>query len=180
LTVHFDPNFTTPLLDNDISGYTCNIYGNCNGWTNFQTNFNVNLPPTVTGATISPKPANPGSIIQYSITASATDPNGGADIASQYAMVNYQGANAGAYRGYMGWSTNGFPYAIPDGALIACTGGGNASKLNSATYGGSYFSLVSCSSFVAGNTRTTTFVVTFNSSFATPLTTNTISSWAAD
>ena len=138
----------------------------------------VTAGPTVTGATINPKPVNPDGASQYSITVTATDGNNGSAIASQYAMVNYQGTNAGTYRGYVGWSTHNFPYATQIGPAISCAGGGQALKLDN--FGTPYINLISCSTSVSGNTRTTTFVVSFNSSFTTPTANNTISTWAAD
>ena len=53
-TVNFVVRFATsfaadgPQIDNDISGYTMDASGAYNGWTNYQTNFNLFCPATVT------------------------------------------------------------------------------------------------------------------------------------
>lgn len=113
------------------------------------------------------------------IVATVTDPNGGTNIQSVYVMVNYQGANAGQYRGYLGWSAQNFPtwggnYLY--NYVASCTGGGYAALYNG--YGSTYIGGWGCSTSTSGNTRTVTFYTSFN--FTTPTTNNTLSGWAMD
>jgi hypothetical protein len=178
--VRFDPVFTAPITLNDISGYVHNAAGNNTGWVNSNINFSLAVPPVLTNATINPNPVNANGANNHNIVVTATDVGGGATIGDQYALINYQGANQGAHRGYVGWSNQGFTAFGGTTGLIACTGGGSAAKSASPGFGDQYIQLISCSTVVAGNTRTTTFVVRFNSNFTTPSTNNTISAWAND
>jgi len=72
--VSFDPTFTSPISDNDISGYVKNTNSNTSGWVNQDINFRLagNFPsnPVVTGPTT-------GVINQnYTFDFSSTDPGG--------------------------------------------------------------------------------------------------------
>ncbi len=140
---------------------------------------NIVKPPVLGSATINPKPIAPGNLNIYTITMSSTDPNGGVDIVDQYAAINRQGASAGTYRGYIGWSTVGFRYWTSIGSAMNCTGGGQAGINTGAGFGSSYVSLVSCTTSVISDTRTTTINLKFNSTFQTP-TTNVISGFVDD
>jgi len=73
-TVRFTPSFTTPVNNNDISGYVHNVYGSNTGWVNYDLNFGLTFTPpavpTISGA-IS---GYPNTNIAYTFT--STDPNG--------------------------------------------------------------------------------------------------------
>ncbi len=151
-----------------------------------------NQAPTISNATISPKPITANGSTQYAITLTATDPNGGNDIGAEYTIINYQGPNAGAgnYRGYLGWSTLGaspppysYPYWTSSISPKPCAPGGGQAAVNTsdgATWGHQYINLISCSTAVAGNIRTVTFIVTFNSNFTAPTNNNTLSGYVRD
>ncbi|MCX6702061.1 MAG: hypothetical protein NTX96_02625 [Candidatus Zambryskibacteria bacterium] len=176
--VRFDPSFTTPIIDNDISGYVYDDIWQGAGWTNFQTNFNLAFTPVASNVTISSASVNPNNSTQYNIVATGTDLGGGANITHEYALINYQGGNAGNYRGYLTWYYDGAytGWNLPaTKTKIACTGGGIAAIQFG--YGDSYINLDSCATSVVGNTRITTFVVRFTPSFTTPTTNNDISEY---
>jgi peptidoglycan hydrolase-like protein with peptidoglycan-binding domain len=138
--------------------------------------------PTVTNATINSSSVTANGSTQYTITVTATDPNGGADIGSEYVTINNTGANAGVYRGYLMWFSPGSPWAGSfRQAPITCAGGEKAGLYDGADlYGSSYINLISCSTSVLGNTRTTSFIVTFDPKFTTPIANNSISGFAFD
>jgi len=145
-------------------------------------NFTNSAPVLGSGSiNTSPVVTNGSTQYQITVTANETDAGGGANITDQLALLNYLGTNSGTYRGYFGFSLNGnFPhfggayYQSP----IGCSGGGQAATYNG--YGSPYVNLVSCSTSVSGNTRTTIFNTAFNSSFTTPLTNNNISIYVSD
>ena len=91
-------------------------------------------------------------------------------------LVNYQGSNAGNYRGYFRWDDN------PTGwtQTGSCSGGGYYGKYNG--YGSGYVDLISCSTSTSGNQRTVNFVFHANTNWGTdgPLTNNDISGWTRD
>ncbi|MFZ2226466.1 MAG: InlB B-repeat-containing protein [Candidatus Moraniibacteriota bacterium] len=166
-----DGSTANPRTDSSVTG-------NISVTANF-----TNTAPVLGSGTINTSPVVTNGSTQYQITVTAneTDAGGGANITDQLALLNYAGTNAGAYRGYLGFSLNGnFPhfggayYQSPMG----CSGGGQAATYNG--YGSSYINLVSCSTSVSGNTRTTTFNTAFNSSFTTPLTSNNITIYVSD
>ena len=111
MTVTFNPIYTTPVTGNILLGAFI-VRGSAN-YTSNNATFNLVQPPnpTVTSVSISPNVLYEGSGIGESsmLTMVVTDPQGGNDIGSAYVIVNYQGANAGQYRGYFGWSNQGFP-----------------------------------------------------------------------
>ncbi len=160
-----------------ISAYCYNTVWAGSGWST--TNFTVSPPlPTMTNVTISSGTVLTNATNQYTITSTASNYGGGSFITDELALVNYQGVNAGYYRGYLGWSSIGFTffgglYKIPP---IACSGGGSATIYNG--YGPEYINLVSCSTSVSGNTRTVSYVVTFNTNFTSPINSNTLSGYA--
>lgn len=162
--VRFDPSYTTPTLDNDISGYAEDVTGRASGWINFQTNFNLNLVPTINNVTISSNIVVTNNSTQYTITATASDPNGGGDIYGEYALINYQGENGGQYRGYLTWGINNYWPGYQD--WHSCSGGGYAAIQPG--YGNTYLHLDSCSTSVSGNNRVANFVVRFDPSFTGP------------
>lgn len=129
----------------------------------------VVTPPTVTSVTISSPTVVPDASTQYTITVVGNNSGGGSGISGQYALVNYQGTNAGQYRGYLRWENNA--------SNLACSGGGSAHKSVGAGFGDAYVNIVSCATSVSGNTRTVSFVITFNPAFTTPTTNNDISGY---
>ncbi|MFH0791819.1 MAG: hypothetical protein V1905_01215 [bacterium] len=143
--------------------------------------------PAIDNVTINPSPIIADNSTQYTIMVTASDPDGGADVKSEYTMVNYQGVNAGIYRGYVGWSDQGFPYwdnNFKPGSYMACNGGGSGAIYTRTDgqlpYGSEYINLVSCGTTVSGNQRYVTFVVSFNSNFTSPTDNNTLSGWVMD
>jgi uncharacterized repeat protein (TIGR02543 family) len=166
-----DGSTANPRTDSSVTG-------NISVTANF-----TNTAPVLGSGSINTSPVVTNGSTQYQITvtASETDAGGGANITNQLALINYAGTNAGAYRGYLGFSLGGnFPHfgGAYYQAPIGCSGGGQAATYNG--YGSSYINLVSCSTSVSGNTRTTTFNTAFNSSFTTPLTNNNISIYVSD
>jgi hypothetical protein len=150
---------------------------------------NPNPPavPYASAATITPKPIVPDDNTQYDIKATGVDMDGGNLITYQYALINRDGTNTGAYRGYLGWKQNfsdTFPYTVPESisSVISCNGGGYAAQIGDSigTYGNQYLTLLGCSTFTTLNSRQTTYTVKFKPTFTTPTTNNTISSWVAD
>lgn len=149
----------------------------------------VNSTPIAVSSTINPNPITANGVATYTIVLTATDADGGADIGSQYGLINYlYGDNIGQHRGYFGWSNRNFPAWSggfkPGSPFAATSGGGQCGLYNGAgvygDFGNSYMNLVSCSTSFTNNTRTSTFVVRFDPSFTTPTTNNMISVWAAD
>jgi uncharacterized repeat protein (TIGR02543 family) len=143
----------------------------------------TNTAPVLGSGSINTSPVVTNGSTQYQITVTAneTDAGGGANITDQLALLNYLGANSGTYRGYLGFSLNGnFPHfgGVYYQSPMGCSGGGQAATYNG--YGSSYINLVSCSTSVSGNTRTTIFNTAFNSSFTAPLTNNNISIYVSD
>lgn len=117
-TVRFDPTFTTPLIDNDISGYTC-ATALCQGWTNFQTNFNLVVPdaaPTVSNVKVTePDYCTVGPSINVSWTYSDPDNGGGADPQSKYQVKIYKGGATVYDSGVLNGVTTA--YSVPNGSL---------------------------------------------------------------
>ncbi len=146
----------------------------------------IRRPPTLTSASISPSPVTADGTTQHTITAVASDPSGGADIRDQMVLINYTGTSAGSYRGYIAWSHDTtFPFFgstnanYKNGTWVNCSGGGSAT-IYGPGYGASYANIVSCTTGVSGDQRTTTFTVTFDPLFTTPLTQNNLSMYAQD
>lgn len=175
--VRFDPTFTTPTTGNDISGYVYdNLWQGIASWVNFDLNFGLVFAPSAGSATISSSSVNPNNTTQYNIVITSTNPGGGSDITHQYALINYQGGNVGSHRGYPTWYYDS-AYTGWNGQKnkMTCTGGGVAAIQPS--YGDTYMNMDSCSTSVSGNTRTTTFVVRFATSFTSPTSGNDISTY---
>lgn len=176
--VTFDPSFTSPLIDNDISGYVYDSLWqyDSRSWVNFQTNFNLSFAPTIDNVTINSSTVKPDNTTQYTISATGSDGNGSADIFWLGSIINYGGENAGSYRGYLIWGLYDWYPGQPD--HMACSGGGYA--VNYSGYGNTYTHLKSCSVSGSGNSRTASFVVTFDPSFTSPLIDNDISGYVYD
>ncbi len=175
--VTFTPFFTTPFTNNTLSGWASSG-GLHSGWFPFQT-FSLQTPVSIDSVTISSPMVSADRSTQYTITAAASDAISGANVNDVLAMVNYLGINRDIYRGYVGYSADSvFPwwgglYKVPP---IPCTGGGMGAIYNG--YGPQYINLISCSTSISGNTRTVSYVVTFNSSFVSPTTNNTLAGFA--
>ena len=145
-------------------------------------NYTPPPPPAIDNVTISSATVSANGTTQYTITESGTDPYGGNALTEELVLINYQGSNAGAYRGDIGWSLNQtFPWfgGSYKSAPIACSGGGYAA-IFAGNFGPEYLNLISCSTSVSGNTRTVSYVVTFNTNFVTPTTNNTLSGFVYD
>ncbi len=170
--VRFDPSFTTPLTGNDISGLVYDTQWLYDGWVNFDTNFSLNATPGISSATISSATVNPNNSTQYTISVNGVSPVGAAYVSNNYALINYQGENAGNYRGYLTWYGPGDAWPGYQNNR-ACSGGGYA--VVQPSYGNQYIQLDSCSIVDSGTMRTTNFVVRFNPSFTSPVTNNDIS-----
>ncbi|MCR4275894.1 MAG: hypothetical protein NUV90_00720 [Candidatus Parcubacteria bacterium] len=154
---------------------------NCGAWTT------VTPPPIMTldNVTISNSSITPNATTQYTITDFASYSIGGNAITTELTFINIQGPNAGAYRGYFGWSSDSAFLVFSTGAHtepIACSGGGFGSVYTDTNFdsGNEYINLLSCSTAVVGNTRTASYVVTFNSNFTSPTVNNTLSGFAGD
>ncbi len=145
------------------------------------------LPITIsTSASINSATVVPDDATTYNISVSGTDTSGAANVSHLYALINYQGSNAGSYRGYLTWygpsdvwagfqdhtgcSLNGSP--APAGGYAVVQPG----------YGDTYMHLVSCAITTSGDTKTVTYGVRFKPQFLTdgPLTNNDISAFAMD
>lgn len=181
-TGYFTSGTYYPGALTSVGAHTANSYCYNSAWVGSgwsTTNFTVSTPPpTMTNVTISSGIVVTDATSQYTITSTASNYNGGGLITDELALINYQGVNAGYYRGYLGWSSIGFyffggSYKITP---IACSGGGSATIYNG--YGPEYINLVSCSTSVSGNTRTVSYVVTFNTNFTSPINSNTLSGFA--
>ncbi len=188
--VSFNTNFTTPLSSNSLWGFAYdNNYPWSAGWIQGNS-FSVNPAPALGSATINTSPVIANDSTQYTITAVANDESGGTDIRDQMVLINNAGTNVGTYRGYLAWSHDtSFPFFGGDsanyknGTWVGCTGGGSATIFDGAAGGGfgyQYLDIVACTTSVAGNQRTTTFTVTFDTTFATPTTNNNLSMYAQD
>lgn len=141
----------------------------------------TNFKPTVTNVTINPKPITANATNQYVITVTATDPDGGNDINNEHAIINAQGPNASAYRGYLSWAAGTWFTPLKSGtSLVQCSGGGYGGISGTTTYGPQYINLISCSTTVSGNTHTSTFTVTFNPIFTSPTSNNTLTGLVYD
>ena len=171
----------------DVTAVSYPTGGSKNGWVSVNGEIpvscgtvSVGSSPTIDNVTISNPSVIADGSTQYDITVYASDPAGGGNIGTEYAMINRQGVNAGAHRGYLGWSTQGFPYwiTLKAGTPIACAGGGSgAINSGGAGWGNQYLNLYACSTSVSGNTRTATFSVAFEPTFTSPTTNNTLSGW---
>ncbi len=147
-------------------------------------NFTVVAPTITSAAAINTTSVTPDNTTQYVIGVAGTDTGGQDRIYNLYGLINYQGTNAGQYRGYLIW-TAAYPGAgFQD--LQACSGsssGGYGLIINGQGYGEQYMHLDGCTiTDLPGNTKTANFVVRFTPQFGTdgPLTNNDISSNAHD
>jgi hypothetical protein len=190
-TANFDFHANTnwgsdgPLSNNDISGHVEDQDGLTDGWNNSDLNFAVLVPPVVDSVGISADPILADGSTTYTITISSSDGNGVANLNDMRALINYQGSNAGSYRGYFRWDDSDFSASWPSGQFVACSGGGYGGKYTGSSgggYGKDYVDFVSCSTSTLGNQRTVNFVFHANTNWGTdgPLSSNTISGWVQD
>jgi hypothetical protein len=170
----FEPTYTTTLTNNDIHGITYNTNNNYSPWTHFDINFGLNMP-SLDSVTITPSPVTANNT-NHTITIVGNDPSGGANITHEYALINYTGTYVGQHRGYVTWYYDSAYTAW--NALknkMSCTGGGIAAIQTG--YGDNYMTLISCTTSITGNKRTTSFVVRFDPSFTTPTANNLINTY---
>lgn len=148
----------------------------------------TNAKPTITGGTIAPETITADGTTQYTVTLTASDTDGVESITHMLGLINYLNHAEDQRRGYMGWTKTDFArFWGGTGNSLAkelkeCTGGGIGAIYNGTANGGlgkDYINLISCATSTSGNTRTTTFVVTFNTNFTSPQT-NTIDGYASD
>ena len=133
--------------------------------------------PTQGPATITPSSINNDNSSQYTISMSASDTGGAGNIYNEYALINYQGGNAGAYRGYITWGAGDWWPGYQDHQI--CSGSGGSAVIQGG-YGSEYIHLVSCNTVDSGNKRTINFVVKFNPAFSAPTANNDISTYVCD
>ena len=130
--------------------------------------------PTLNNVTISSQTVIADNATEYNIVVNGSNPSGGVNITHEYALINYQGSNAGQYRGFLAWyyDTN---YTGWNGQQDkqTCAGGGVAAVIMD--YGYQYIHMNSCITSISGDIRITTFKVRFDRSFTTPTTNNDIS-----
>jgi hypothetical protein len=184
-TVRFDPLFTFPETQNDISAFSANLSTGLNsGWVNADLNFSLSFMPTLTSVSINSPTVYTNNTTRYNISVAASYPLGGANISHELALINYDGNTNGDgghtpadYRGYLVFLNmpQNSGVWIPDFKdVVACTGGGSAGiYLNG--YGPDYIHLDSCTTSVSGNVRTTVFTVRFDTTYTTPVNNNDIS-----
>jgi hypothetical protein len=174
--VTFNPNFLTPR-DNTIYGWSADEFIGASPWTTYSSaKFSVlKASPVVESIIMSPKPVSTDGKTIQNITITTSDQNGAEDVKVQYILVNHF---TDKFRGYVGWSKDGnlstkyyFPQIVNS---VPCIGGGTANE--AAGFGGEYMNIVFCSTAVSGNSRVTTFGVTFDTNY----TGNTIYGWTAD
>jgi hypothetical protein len=143
-------------------------------------------PPTVDNVTISSSTVVANATNQYTITVIGSNPTGVSNLTFEAAMINHDGVNAGIPRGLPAWSSDNFSTSwggpqVLKSAPMSCGGGGVAGIYdNGGAYGPQYMNLVSCNTSGSGNTRTTSFVVTFNTNFTSPVANNTLSGYAVN
>ncbi len=126
----------------------------------------------------------PNDTTTYYITVTSMNPFAPANVDTVYAMINYQGANAGDYRGYITWhkvddAWPGYQDHVncTRGGLFVSDGGYAAVQPG---YGDEYIHLVSCNTvYEVDGSMTTTFGVRFKPQFADdgPYTNNDISGY---
>ncbi len=148
-----------------------------------------NQAPTTTSVTIDPTTAVTDGSTDHKITVTSSDPQGGNTIMRQFALVNYQGDQAGQYRGLVGWSAQGFDKywgssykagttplrCVSGGGAVVIYGGANTEQ----NYGAQYMNVRWCKTTVSEKTRTTEMYVSFNSNFTSPKS-NTLSGFTDD
>jgi fibronectin type 3 domain-containing protein len=179
--------YVTPL-----TGVNCNNsylwtgaiddFGEQAGFWFLQTGQQIDVPPTVTNASIDNTLVTANGSNQYNISVIADSVYKGTFIRQQSASINMQGPNAGSMRGFLMWSIDGL-FSGNVGPSISAGGGGSCAE-NLDNNGDQYINLISCTASVSdsgkGNTRTVTFTVTFNTNFTSPSSNNTLSGYSYD
>lgn len=147
----------------------------------------TNVAPTLSSLTLSDDMLVSNDSTTYTITMQADDSNGGTDVRVMRCLFNYQGDNAGQYRGYLSWGKT--PGDITEwGGTTAwqtstVTGGSGYWGFRTNSYGGtSYITPVSATESNSGNSRTVQFTFKVKPLWQTqgPLTNNDISGMCAD
>ncbi len=172
---------TGALLPNTTYYWRVAVCGSISGqwcaWTPWAYGDSFFTGPTMDNVTISVASIKPDNSTSYAIRVyGSEDGNGAVNIYNMYALINYQGENAGAYRGFLTW----YPADAWPGYKDhrACSGGGYA--VIQPGYGDTYLRLDSCSISDSGDQRTATFIVRFDPSFTTPVTDSDISGYVCN
>ncbi len=129
--------------------------------------------PTTNNVTINSPMVTPNGTTQYTISHTGADTGGSGKITYQYALIR---DNNGINKGWLAWN-NAIDSWPTHKNNMACTGGGYAAILSSGSwvgYGDQYIRLISCNTTTTGNSRTTNFVMVFESNYTTTLTNNDI------
>jgi hypothetical protein len=131
--------------------------------------------PTHDSLTVSSSNWKTDNSTTYNMTLVSTE--AGVGFGGSYgmmALINFQGANSANQRGYFSWHPSSYVWTDNQ---VACTGGGYGSK--NSGYGAAYITLVSCSTSLNGNQRTTVFTVRPATTFG-DFTNNDISFYTSD
>ncbi|MDP1690344.1 MAG: hypothetical protein Q8L52_04075, partial [bacterium] len=138
--------------------------------------------PTLGQVTISSPTIIPDNSTPYAIKISGSDSGGVGKVYMLGTLINWQGGNAGLYRGYLMWNSGSSYFSSVEFSQSTSCGGGTAVNYNG--YGSEYLNLDSCSvsNDVGNNTRTVSFNVRFTPLFATngPAINNDISGFVYD
>lgn len=135
------------------------------------------IPPNsviVTNATISSDTVVADGTTQYTLTVTGIDGTGASDIGHMFAGIGNIPSNTNT-RGVLTWysteNTWWGPASENTTTPIDCAGGGKGASYTggNGAFGSSYINLIRCSTTASGNTRESSFVVTFNPSFTTPI-----------
>jgi len=174
--VTFNPNFAAPLTGNKIDGLIRDVAKAGPAWGSFG-NFSIVVAPTNTDASISSVSVKTDETTLYTITTTATDPQGGNTIKDQMALINFASGEPNG-RGYLAFTTAATFWQSHTLEPQNCTGGGKAAKHTN--WGSGFIHLQSCKTTVTGTERKVEFEVIFDPSFTTPLTNNIISAHVRD
>jgi hypothetical protein len=180
-----------PLTNNDISGLVQDATTNT-GWINQDLDFGVadqNYAPTVDSLVLSDDLLLHDDNTLYTLQMQASDGNGTDDLRVMRWLINYQGANGGAYRGYLSWGETeeyiGLWGGVESWTIWPVTAGSGywGIRMSPSTWGqDNYITPVSSTESTSGNTRTFTVAFTVKPQWFIdgPLTDNDISVIARD
>lgn len=119
--VSFPITFQSLASGNTLSGWTQSDTGAW-GWGIFQQ-FDAYINPLVQNVTISSPTVNANGSNLYTVTMTAYDGNGGADIQDQHTIIDLM--HPTGTRGTIGWSNRGFPWwGTSLRGTVNCTSGG--------------------------------------------------------
>jgi len=178
-----------PLSDNDISGLMTHTTAYV-GWQNYDLNFNVIDQlhnPVLENVSLNADKLVADDTTVYTLTETTSDGNGYADIIAMRWLINYQGDNAGEYRGYVSWGITPEAIGIYGGTenwdIQPVTSGEGYIGLRMNGWGqDNYIRLVASRETHNGNNRTVAFDFTAKPLFYEhgPLTDNDISGLVQD